>query len=347
MHGLTHSQLKAYNEALTLLYDACDLNGMPGRFFEVMSALLPGNLIHISLTKPGVGAVDAYLDQPAHEHLLKLAENQEHLVAMPGVGDGSFYLAADRGPVSFHDLMSQDTLQSTVLWEFFCKPLDLEYDLSINFHRTDELFCTLSTSRSGLPYSEEDRLILALLQPHLRQRFRQMLTAEPEHPITRGAVEGSLLQSHWLICSDRGKVLAFGPGAQEVLIQVGFRPNGELPPPWKSWLSHQLAPPIPDKPYEPLLQHGPDSTLIVHCLRNIQSGQHRLVFQLHARHNARLTPRETEIAHWIAEGKSNPEISAILGISRSTVKIHVERILEKLGVENRTAAAMALRRRSS
>lgn len=347
MHGLSHAQLKSYNEALTMLYDACDLNGMPGRFFEVMSAILPGNLIHISLTKPGVGAVDAYLDQPAHEHLVKLAQNAEHLASMPGVSDGSFYLAAERGPVSFHDLMTKDTLQSTVLWEFFCKPLDLEYDLSINFHRTPDLFCTLSTSRSGLPYTQEDRLLLALLQPHLRQRFRLMVSAEPDHPIAKGAVEGSMLQSHWIVCSDQGRVLSFGPGAQEVLMQVNFRPSGELPPMWKDWLGQQLAPPSPDQPYQPLIQHSTDASLVVHCLRNIQSGQHRLVFQLHPRRIPRLTPRETEIAHWIAEGKSNPEIGTILGISRSTVKIHVERILEKLGVENRTAAAMALRRRVS
>lgn len=42
----------------------------------------------------------------------------------------------------------------------------------------------------------------------------------------------------------------------------------------------------------------------------------------------------------MVEGKTNFEISVILGISRLTVKVHVERVLGKLGVENRTAAAV-------
>jgi DNA-binding CsgD family transcriptional regulator len=52
-----------------------------------------------------------------------------------------------------------------------------------------------------------------------------------------------------------------------------------------------------------------------------------------------LTPRETQVAHWAAQGKTNGEIAIILGISPLTVKTHVERILAKLGVENRVALA--------
>ena len=52
-----------------------------------------------------------------------------------------------------------------------------------------------------------------------------------------------------------------------------------------------------------------------------------------------LTPREAEVLYWVSEGKTNPEIALILGSSRRTVEKHVEHILEKLGVETRTAAA--------
>ena len=41
---------------------------------------------------------------------------------------------------------------------------------------------------------------------------------------------------------------------------------------------------------------------------------------------------------WVARGKSNAEIAAILGIKPATVGKHLERIYPKLGVENRTAA---------
>ena len=59
-----------------------------------------------------------------------------------------------------------------------------------------------------------------------------------------------------------------------------------------------------------------------------------------------LTTREQEVLKWIHLGKSNIEIGTILAISPLTVKNHVQKILRKLNVQNRTQAvgkAMALR----
>lgn len=57
------------------------------------------------------------------------------------------------------------------------------------------------------------------------------------------------------------------------------------------------------------------------------------------RQHGKLTTRENEVLHWLAAGKSNAQIAEILSVSPSTVGKHLERIYEKLGVENRTAAA--------
>jgi DNA-binding NarL/FixJ family response regulator len=53
-----------------------------------------------------------------------------------------------------------------------------------------------------------------------------------------------------------------------------------------------------------------------------------------------LTARATETLLWLAQGKTNPDIATILGITESTVKKHVQEIFEKLGVETRGAAAV-------
>jgi predicted ATPase/DNA-binding CsgD family transcriptional regulator len=53
----------------------------------------------------------------------------------------------------------------------------------------------------------------------------------------------------------------------------------------------------------------------------------------------RLTPRETEVMRLIVEGESDSAIATQLGISRKTASRHVESILSKLGVRNRTGAA--------
>jgi DNA-binding response OmpR family regulator/DNA-binding CsgD family transcriptional regulator len=52
-----------------------------------------------------------------------------------------------------------------------------------------------------------------------------------------------------------------------------------------------------------------------------------------------LTAREAEVLLWISRGKSNRDISDILGISPRTVNKHLEQVFEKLGVENRASAA--------
>lgn len=57
------------------------------------------------------------------------------------------------------------------------------------------------------------------------------------------------------------------------------------------------------------------------------------------RRHRQLTPRERQVLFWVARGKSNSETGTILGISPSTVGKHLERIYQKLGVENRTAAS--------
>jgi DNA-binding CsgD family transcriptional regulator len=53
-----------------------------------------------------------------------------------------------------------------------------------------------------------------------------------------------------------------------------------------------------------------------------------------------LTGREREVLSWVSQGKSNAEVGIILGISAHTVKHHMEKILAKLGVENRHAAML-------
>ena len=55
-----------------------------------------------------------------------------------------------------------------------------------------------------------------------------------------------------------------------------------------------------------------------------------------------LSPRESEVARWLSKGKSNPEIAAILDMKVRTVEKHMERVLAKLHVENRTAAAVVV-----
>ncbi|MCP9850889.1 response regulator transcription factor [Cyanobium sp. Morenito 9A2] len=56
----------------------------------------------------------------------------------------------------------------------------------------------------------------------------------------------------------------------------------------------------------------------------------------------RLTPREREVLEAMAQGWSNQQIAATLGISLGTVRVHGHGIMQKLGVTNRTQAVLRL-----
>lgn len=58
-----------------------------------------------------------------------------------------------------------------------------------------------------------------------------------------------------------------------------------------------------------------------------------------------LTPRELDVLEQIVNGKSNKEIGTELDISEATVKTHINSLLAKLGVTDRTQAATAAIRR--
>jgi len=81
-------------------------------------------------------------------------------------------------------------------------------------------------------------------------------------------------------------------------------------------------------------------------LRALANGRSKDLERLKPPVGSSITTREREILKWIYLGKSNIEIGTILSISPLTVKNHVQKILRKLDVLNRTQAvgkALALR----
>jgi DNA-binding NarL/FixJ family response regulator len=53
-----------------------------------------------------------------------------------------------------------------------------------------------------------------------------------------------------------------------------------------------------------------------------------------------ITSREADVLLWVAQGKANADIATILGCAENTVKVHLARVFEKCGFENRHAATV-------
>jgi DNA-binding NarL/FixJ family response regulator len=58
---------------------------------------------------------------------------------------------------------------------------------------------------------------------------------------------------------------------------------------------------------------------------------------------AQLTSRQIDVLKLVSEGQSNKEIARALGLAPSTVKTHLEHLMETLGVANRTEAATKIK----
>jgi DNA-binding NarL/FixJ family response regulator len=173
---------------------------------------------------------------------------------------------------------------------------------------------------------------------------------------TRNALDAFGYASIAVRASD-GRLLWQTPLARELLATY-YGPIGPLAPePVVTWLR----------------RHLPDALRQVEPPRlTAEAGARRLTFRLHQQIGAdeeggdwlivmredsdatvieamslsfKLTTREAEVLYWVVKGKINRDIADILGASPATVKKHLERILAKLGVETRTAAAgMAMNR---
>jgi two-component system NarL family response regulator len=83
---------------------------------------------------------------------------------------------------------------------------------------------------------------------------------------------------------------------------------------------------------------------MVEAIRTVHAGKRYIPRDIAARLAERmmrtdLTPREIEILKLVSKGPTNKEIGRALGISENTVKNHVNSIIEKLEVSDRTEAA--------
>ena len=92
------------------------------------------------------------------------------------------------------------------------------------------------------------------------------------------------------------------------------------------------------------LLKGMSSEELIEAIRSVHRGKSRIPAAVAERLAERLsgptlTDRETDVLRLIVSGNSNKEIAGALFISEATVKTHVNSLLGKLGVTDRTQAA--------
>ena len=257
----------------------------------------------------------------------------------------------DLTPHKITDFISQRQFRTTDIYNEFYRPLNLPYTMGTAIGLTRDSILAISFNRVKRDYTEEHLAILQILRPHLVQAFAnaEAVTDMQNH---LAALNRALEEVDRAVISvtPQGRIRWATPLASRLMTDYGLQdghPSDWLPGELREWMTHQLeqllAPSHLPTPIEPFMISRPDRALTI---RLAQDGSQCLLmfeetitgFPVTALTPLGLSRRETEILAWVAQGKTNCEIGTIVGISPRTVQKHLERIYQKLGVDNRHAA---------
>jgi DNA-binding CsgD family transcriptional regulator len=198
--------------------------------------------------------------------------------------------------------------------------------------------------RRARDFSERDLAVLNLLRPHLVQAYQNSLVVSGLASLVDHRHDGAV------VLGRDGRILVATARARATL-NTYFARDGHhgarLPEPLDRWVEAQLREfgskdrlPAPRRPF---VVDRPGTRLVVHLLESSAGPVLSLAEECHTipRESVlewQLTDREAEVLAWLIEGKTNAEIASILTVRTRTVDKHCERVYQKLGVENRTAA---------
>ncbi len=241
------------------------------------------------------------------------------------------------------EFVDRQSFTDTDLFNLAWRPLGIRWLLSsLNPGRYGY---RLSAARSsGEDFSSEEGVLLTTIARHMDAATARLVRENGGLlPVERGRVP--IVSCSWIVCDRSGAILrstdigldhlraCLGRGASVGTIPATWldefekRLSGRTPRPQRynragRWVTAYIAP----------IKGTPEEFTVFFVEQGRSDDPLAELLALG------LTRREAEVLRWLTEGKTNPEVGLILGISELTAKKHVENILHKLGVPTRTAA---------
>ena len=261
---------------------------------------------------------------------------RRHLVEVPRTGDDKMdyiekscvlYLGSpvrlrrlqgNFGALKLSDFQTRRELHQTRFYDVVLRHYGFEHELEVDIPSPPSHWKTFFFDRAEREFSERDRLVLDLLQPHLARLWQ---AARTRRKLAAALVGLDQAEAH----EPRGVILLGACGEVEYASEPARR------------LLREFA---PDESLVDWLESGSRRPL-VHRL-----GERRLIVERvgdallleEPPPDLGLTAREREVLTWVAHGKTNAEIARLLWLAPSTVAKHLEHVYAKLGVKTRTAA---------
>jgi DNA-binding CsgD family transcriptional regulator/PAS domain-containing protein len=257
----------------------------------------------------------------------------------------------DGQALKISDFLSSMQFNRLRLYNEFYRPLNVAHQMAFTLPAPPPMILGIALNRDRPDFSERDRLLLNLLRPHLIQAYRNAEAVTRMHQEAAAARQVlERLNQGVVILTGDGWVRGMNPQARAWMVEyfgVPARRADRLPETLAQWVRQQeaaLAATDVPAPQRPLVVERQETQLVVRLL--LDAGHRLLLLEERLTgvdprnlESLGLSRREAEVLAWVAEGKTNAEIGAILGARPRTVGKHLERIYQKLGVETRTAAA--------
>lgn len=350
MSGLDVRQSRLLLDIIERIYAAQTFQEFTATLLKSIARLIPaGGVTYNEMDTRRRRSIDLF--EPVPPRLAEVMPSwREHMHEQPVVA--YFLKHRDRRPRAISDFLSQRQMHDLGMYSEVFRYLDTEDALCLALDIHGSAFIGMGIGRDRRGFTDQERLALDLLRPHIAQAWRnvQTLTEMRERTETMGATLAELGLGV-VDLDEAGRSRFVSPQARALLgrhfggTSRLFR--GRVPEELRSWTRQVRTREsetglLPTR--TPLILDSEHGRLIIHLHGN--SNGRRLLLREEPQtvsatslRSLGLTPRECEVLAWIAEGKTNAEIAVILGMSHHTVKRHVEDILCKLGAETRTGAA--------
>jgi DNA-binding CsgD family transcriptional regulator len=262
------------------------------------------------------------------------------------------HLAKTQGtPVlKISDFLMHRQFSRTGLYQEFFRRLGTRDQIAVTLKVSRRTMVGIALNRRR-DYTERERLLLTLVRPHLVQAYQNALAVtrlKEEAQNARHSLE--LFSSAAVSLRQDGSAFSIPSFALQLLRKYfdPWRWQGSLPGAVREWMKGQRVILGRLQAVPPLVVNKDGKRLVIRLL--LQNDRTVLLLNEQAVPSrppmcadllaaTGLSPREAEILAWVARGRTNDEIAQILRLSVRTVQKHIEHIFQKLGVENRTAAA--------
>jgi DNA-binding CsgD family transcriptional regulator len=342
MNPLSQNDCRALLSATEKIYSPTDIDQFPSTILSAVRKVLPCNTICYNEFNIPESRMSWITDPVNALPGLTLREMfNRHFHEHPLIAHSN-----TAGSQRISDFLSRQQFHRLALYNEYYRPMGVEYQLGTTISISARHILAVGLDRDRLDFSENERLCLDLLRPHLIQSYRNLQILD----LMKRAVEGS--EKKLIVVNRTGQVQLINDDVWRIFAHYFDMPrfHRSLPDALHDWIKYERSrlyqeSDVPS-PSIPLVISKKGEKITIHFLWGGKDSEQDMIIieeepadiASASTDSPKLTRRETEILAWLSQGKTNAEIGLALSISPRTVKKHLEHIYSKLQVHRRSGA---------